>query len=85
MISDDEYVYISLDIEHWELEEFISELYPLVHETFPNLVFEADGFKRYEEEYGGFISYGIVKFKTNGFTQDEVLSIKKIVLENVSE
>ena len=71
-MSDGCNIYINLTIEPYEVYELIERVYPLVHPTLPSLKFTVDGYKRYEEDYGGFNAYGVLSFNETEFTQDEI-------------
>ncbi len=76
-------IYIDLDIEPFEVYEFIDVICPIVHKVVPNISFEVDAYRTYEEEYGGFLAHGVLTFDITELTEDEITFIKKVVFENI--
>lgn len=76
-------IYLDMDMEPWEVGELIDEVYPVVHEVIPNIKLEVDGYRTYEEEYGGFIARGILKLDMQELSKDDLIFIKKVIFENV--
>jgi len=76
-------IYIDLDIEPFEVYEFIDVICPIIHKVIPNIMFEVDSYRVYEEKYGGFLAYGVLAFDITKLTKDEITFIKKVVFENI--
>ena len=83
IIHDGVNIHIDLDIEPWEVGELIDEIYPIIHKLLPYVKFEINAYRTYEEEYGGFLSHGILTFEMGNLTQDEITFIKKVVFANI--
>lgn len=76
-------IHVDMDMEPWEVGELLEEFHPLMHEKFPNIKLDIDGYRTYEEEYGGFLAHGILTMDMNDLTRDDISFIKSVIFENI--
>ena len=68
-----------MQLEAYEFQEFLEEWKVLVSEKIPYLEFDVDYYKIYEEEYGGFCHYGVLKINIDNLSKKDMLYIKKSI------
>ncbi len=76
------YLYMD-DMEPWEVGELIDDVYPILYEVIPDIKLEVDGYRTYEEEYGGFLAHGILKIDMQELSKDDLIFVKKVIFENM--
>lgn len=76
-------LHIDMDMEPWEVAELIDSIYPTLIQQVPHMKFEMNGYRTYEEEYGGFIAHGVLSLDTNNLKREDLNFIREVILENI--
>lgn len=76
-------VYIDMDMEPWEVGELIDNIYPIIKQKVSQIKLEVDGYRTYEEDYGGFMAHGVLTMDTNNLSKEDVDFIREVILENI--
>jgi len=80
IISVGSLVHIDMSMEAYEFKDLYEKLKPIVYKKIPHLTLDETYSKVYEEEYGGFCDYGILKFDVEKLSQEDILFIKETIV-----
>lgn len=74
------YLIIDMDREPWDIDELMHEVSPIIKEKIPSFKYRVNGYKVYEEEYGGFMAYGVLEIEVQNLSKEDIVFIADTIL-----
>ncbi|QSZ42210.1 hypothetical protein GJV85_08820 [Sulfurimonas aquatica] len=77
----DTILHINMDMEPWEVGELVDSVYPILRQKIPQVKLEVNGYRTYEEEYGGFLAHGVLTIDTKKLNKKDINFIREVIFQ----